>query len=96
MRDVNSLMSDSSKWTHEDKLLLESKLALIHNPKLCLDPSPKVMVAANRIQYCANKFNHKGLKRLGSSHQILTTLTSLHQLVITQSNLISVLKLYLV
>jgi len=63
VRDVNAMMPDSSKWTTDDKLLLESKLTLLNNRRLCLDPSPEVFNSTSRIQYYANKFNHKGLKR---------------------------------
>ena len=63
MRDVNSMMSDSTKWTDEDKAMLESQLALAMQPRLCLDPSPEVLYTANKIQHNMHKWNHKGLKR---------------------------------
>ncbi|XP_066922818.1 transcription factor SPT20 homolog isoform X3 [Clytia hemisphaerica] len=62
VRDVNSLMSDP-KWSNEDKAKLESQLVLAMQPRLCLDPSPKVLYTANKIQHHANKWNHKGLRR---------------------------------
>ena len=63
VRDVNSMMADSSKWTTDDKTLLESQLVLAMQPRLCLNPSPNVLHTANKIQYHTNKWNHKGLKR---------------------------------
>lgn len=63
VRDVNAMMADTSKWNDEDKAMLESQLVLAMQPRLCLDPSPSVLYTANKIQYHANKWNHKGLKR---------------------------------
>lgn len=62
VRDVNSLMADP-KWTDDDKAMLESQLVLAMQPRLCLDPSPKVLYTANKIQHHVNKWNHKGLRR---------------------------------
>lgn len=45
--------------------MLESHIVLAMQPRLCLDPSPKVLQTANKIQYHMNKWNHKGLKRSG-------------------------------
>ena len=56
-------MSDSTKWTQDDKLQLEAELVLAMKPRLCLDPSPEVVQAANRVQFNAKKFNNHGLKR---------------------------------
>ena len=51
------------KWTDDDKAMLESQLVLAMQPRLCLDPSPKVLYTANKIQHHVNKWNHKGLRR---------------------------------
>ena len=59
VRDVNSMMADTSRWTDDDKALLESHIVLAMQPRLCLDPSPKVLHTANKIQYHNNKWNHK-------------------------------------
>lgn len=55
--DVNSITSDSTKWTAEDKQLLESQLLLATQEPLCLNPSVSVALIANRLQYNRNKFN---------------------------------------
>ena len=56
-------MSDSSKWTTEDKLNLEAELVMASQPRLFLNPSPEVVQIANRKQYDAKKLNNRPLKR---------------------------------
>eukprot|EP00794_Sanderia_malayensis_P007008 gene7008-7793_t len=63
VRDVNALTSDSTQWTEDDKLKLEAELVLASKPRLCLDPSPEVVLNANRMQYNAKKLNNHALKR---------------------------------
>ena len=63
--DINNLTSDDHVWTQEDLYLLEGKLLLATEEPLCLDPSPAVLLLANRQQYDRNKLNTPLLKRWG-------------------------------
>ncbi|KAH3832404.1 hypothetical protein DPMN_105690 [Dreissena polymorpha] len=53
--DINNLTSDGHLWTQEDLYLLEKE-------PLCLDPSPAVLLVANKQQYDRNKMNTPLLK----------------------------------
>ncbi|KAH3832330.1 hypothetical protein DPMN_105615 [Dreissena polymorpha] len=61
--DINNLTSDGHLWTQEDLYLLESRLLLATEEPLCLDPSPAVLLVANKQQYDRNKMNTPLLKR---------------------------------
>ena len=66
--DVNSLTSDSTKWTIDDKLMLESQLLLATEAPLCLDPSPDVVYVTNQLQFNQRKLNTHGIKRYIDIH----------------------------
>jgi len=61
--DINNLTNDGHLWTQEDLFHLESKLLLATEEPLCLDPSPAVLLVANRQQYDRKKLNTPLLKR---------------------------------
>ena len=63
MCDINAITNDGHVWTQEDIHQLESKLLLATEEPLCLDPSPAVLLVANRQQFDRKKFNTPGLKR---------------------------------
>lgn len=65
LEDVNkiaNITSDVYKWTHDDKLSLESNLTLATSEPLCLDPSPSVMIIKNKLQN-RNMFQTPAFKR---------------------------------
>lgn len=61
--DINNLTNDGNVWSQEDLFLLESRLLLATEEPLCLDPSPAVVLVANRQQYDRRKLNTPSLKR---------------------------------
>lgn len=61
--DINTLTNDGHRWTQEDKFQLESMLLLHTNEPLCLDPSPSVFFATNKLNFEKHKFNSHALKR---------------------------------
>ncbi|XP_060569271.1 transcription factor SPT20 homolog [Ruditapes philippinarum] len=63
LSDINNLTNDGNVWTQEDLFMLESKLLLATEEPLCLDPSPAVVLVANRQQYDRKKLNTPLLKR---------------------------------
>lgn len=63
LSDINNLTNDGNVWTQEDLFLLESKLLLATEEPLCLDPSPAVVLVANKQQYDRKKLNTPMLKR---------------------------------
>ena len=63
MCDINSMTNDGHVWTQEDIFQLESKLLLATEEPLCLDPSPSVLLVANRQQFDRKKFNSPMMKR---------------------------------
>lgn len=63
LADINNLTNDGHVWTQEDVFQLESKLLLATEEPICLDPSPAVLLVANRQQFDRKKFNTPALKR---------------------------------
>ena len=63
MCDINAITSQSSHWTEESKLILESQLLLATEAPLCLEPSLEVAQVANQLQFNRNKFNLHGIRR---------------------------------
>ncbi|OWF44222.1 transcription factor SPT20 homolog [Mizuhopecten yessoensis] len=63
LSDIYNLSSDGHRWTPDDLLTLESQLILATEDPICLDPSPSVLLVANRQQYDKKKFNTPLLKR---------------------------------
>ncbi|KAL4234109.1 transcription cofactor [Mactra antiquata] len=69
LSDINNLTNDGNVWTQEDLFHLESKLLLATEEPLCLDPSPAVVLVANRQQYDRKKLNTPLLKRSVKKYQ---------------------------
>ncbi|CAD6244489.1 GSCOCG00013367001-RA-CDS [Cotesia congregata] len=49
LTDITTLTSDGD-WSHEDRLLLESRLLQVTQGPLCLDPDPAPTIAAARVR----------------------------------------------
>lgn len=61
LSDVSSLTSDGD-WSHEERLLLESRLIAATQGPLCLDPNPIPSLATTRLRQS---------KALLADHQLL-------------------------
>ena len=57
------LTSRPSKWSHEDRVSLESQLLLASGSPLCLDPSPVVSLVAGKVEHNKKKFSSLPLRR---------------------------------
>ena len=57
------LLSRPNKWSHEDRLNLESQLLLASGSPLCLDPSPVVSFVAGKVEHSKKKFSSLPLRR---------------------------------
>ena len=57
------LTARPSKWSHEDRLALESQLLLASGSPLCLDPSPVVSLVAGKVEHNKKKFSSLPLRR---------------------------------
>ena len=57
------LLSRPNKWSHEDRLNLESQLLLASGSPLCLDPSPVVSFVAGKVEHNRKKFSSLPLRR---------------------------------
>ncbi|KAL3880036.1 hypothetical protein ACJMK2_032308 [Sinanodonta woodiana] len=63
LADIYNLTSDGQSWSQDDQFMLESKLLLATEEPLCLDPSPAVLLVANKMQYERKKLNTTLLTR---------------------------------
>ncbi|KAK3099204.1 hypothetical protein FSP39_000975 [Pinctada imbricata] len=63
LSDIYNLTNDGHRWTQEDQNLLESQLLLATEEPLCLDPSPAVLLVANKLQYEQKNLNTPLIKR---------------------------------
>jgi len=61
LSDVSSLTNDGD-WSHEERLILESRLVAATQGPLCLDPNPIPTLASTRI---------KQSKSLLTDHQLM-------------------------
>ncbi|XP_063236575.1 transcription factor SPT20 homolog isoform X2 [Bacillus rossius redtenbacheri] len=78
---VNQLAGEE-EWSAEERALLESQLVLATESALCLDASPSLLVAYNRLQYqhralnttalrkCARKFSQASVNRKRKLEQL--------------------------
>ncbi|XP_041495455.1 transcription factor SPT20 homolog [Microtus oregoni] len=66
--DVESMTSDSSQWTQEAKLELESQLILATAEPLCLDPSVAVTCTANKLLFNEKKIMIASMKKSFMGH----------------------------
>ncbi|KAM7338992.1 hypothetical protein ACRRTK_002476 [Alexandromys fortis] len=67
--DVESMTSDSSQWTQEEKLELESQLILATAEPLCLDPSVAVTCTANKLLFNEKKIMIDSMKKSFMGHE---------------------------
>lgn len=67
INDVN-LITGEGEWTPDEKLLLESQLVLATQGPLCLDPSPAVGLAAQRIHHTRHALNTSSLRSAARRH----------------------------
>ncbi|XP_041910254.1 transcription factor SPT20 homolog [Arvicola amphibius] len=61
--DVESITSNSSQWTQEEKLELESQLILATAEPLCLDPSVAVTCTTNKLLFNKQKIMTDSMKK---------------------------------
>lgn len=63
MSDIYNMCNDGHRWTQDDINSLESQLLLHTGEPICLDPSPAVLLVANKLQYHQKKLDTPPLKR---------------------------------
>ncbi|XP_022920173.1 transcription factor SPT20 homolog isoform X2 [Onthophagus taurus] len=63
LADINIMLDERGDWGSEEKVQLESQLILANNPKLCLEPSPKVSEIASNTNHSKLLFNTHKLRR---------------------------------
>ncbi|XP_057616642.1 transcription factor SPT20 homolog [Chionomys nivalis] len=66
--DVESITSDSSQWTQEEKQELESQLTSATAEPLCLDPSVAVTCTANKLLFNEQKMNTSPMRQCFKRH----------------------------
>ncbi|XP_075813060.1 transcription factor SPT20 homolog [Microtus pennsylvanicus] len=66
--DVESMTTDSSQWTQEEKLELESQLTSATAEPLCLDPSVAVTCTANKLLFNEQKMNTNPMRQCFKRH----------------------------
>lgn len=63
LADIYNICNDGHRWTQEDQFTLESQLLLATEEPVCLDPSPSVLLVANKLQYERKNLNTQLLKK---------------------------------
>ncbi|XP_014295065.2 uncharacterized protein LOC103574661 [Microplitis demolitor] len=71
LTDINTLTSDGD-WSHEDRLLLESRLLQVTQGPLCLDPDPAPTIAAARIRSSRSICTDTSLQRQAKKYSQVT------------------------
>ena len=84
LSDVSTLTSDGD-WSHEERLILESRIVAATQGPLCLDPNPIPSLASTRLRQS---------KALLADHQLVRQAKKFSQVCITKSFIIVILITY--
>lgn len=77
LSDVSTLTSDG-EWSHEERLMLESRLVAATQGPLCLDPNPASSLATTRLRQS---------RSLLTDHQLMRQAKKFSQVIYTRDSL---------